>query len=262
MSSVVFTWPADDKVKEVIVTGTFDNWANNLPLIKQKDGSYSLEVPMPVGTDKIEFKFVVNGSEWMINEDFWTIIDDSGNINNIIEFDQEGKIKKTKNNVLAGGKTEAGKTEAGKTEVGKTEVGKTEVGKTIIPESGLSIPTNKAEDKVATTVMPSTENIQTTPMGEPGIVIPDKENLSAFEEVRDVDAKELNAEMAKEDEKEKAKDQEQGKQTKYVKKVKKLVPAGSGANDGDGDAAGEEREREKGKEKKKGFLKRFRKAFQ
>lgn len=79
--------------------------------------------------------------------------------------------------------------------------------------------------------MPSQEGIQTT-LGEPGIVVPENsQDISAFKEVRDVDAKQLNADI-KEEEEEKGKEEEKESSTaentpkpKYVKKVKKLVPS-------------------------------------
>ncbi|GMF04920.1 unnamed protein product [Ambrosiozyma monospora] len=50
------------------------------------------------------------------------------------------------------------------------------------------------EPNLSTTVLPSSEGNQTT-LGEPGAVIPkDPHSVSAFNEVRDVDAKALNEE--------------------------------------------------------------------
>ena len=50
-----------------------------------------------------------------------------------------------------------------------------------------------------TTVLPNEEGKQTT-LGEPGIAIPkNPEEISAFKEVRDVDAKKLNEEFKKEE---------------------------------------------------------------
>lgn len=72
--------------------------------------------------------------------------------------------------------------------------------------------------------MPSQEGIQTT-LGEPGIVVPENsQEISAFKEVRNVDAKQLNADIKKEEE-EKEKVKEKETKPKYVKKVKKLVPS-------------------------------------
>ena len=210
--------PADGKINDIIVTGTFDNWSKTLPLVKRPDGSFELEVPIPKELKTVEFKFVLNDKEWVTSDEYWTIIDETGNKNNYIEFDDSGKIiKGSKNDAINGGKTEAGKTE---------------MGKTIIPESGLAMgaPTPAgdvvAESNLDTTVMPSQEGVQTT-LGEPGAVVPENpQDIAAFKEVRNVDAKELNAQI-KEEEAEKAAtvaaDAEPAK-PKYVKKVKKLVP--------------------------------------
>jgi ribosomal protein L29 len=139
----------------------------------------------------VEFKFVLNDKEWVTSDEYWTIIDETGNKNNYIEFDDSGKIiKGSKIDAINGGKTEAGKTE---------------MGKTIIPESGLAMgaPTPAgevaAESNLDTTVMPSQEGVQTT-LGEPGAFVPENpQDIAAFKEVRNVDAKELNAQIKKEE---------------------------------------------------------------
>lgn len=235
--------PADENVKEVVVTGTFDNWSKTLPLVKRPDGSFELEVPLPKDLTKIEFKFVINDNEWVTSDKYWTVVDETGNVNNYIEFDNEGNLLKSEKHL--------GKTEAGKTEAGKTVAGKTEAGKTIIPESGLSMPTCESATETAEpaeksasvepTVMPSTEGIQQT-LGEPGIVVPENpQEISAFKEVRSVDAKELNEEIKKEEAEKETKsdatdETEKTEKTKYVKKVKKLVPRES-AKEGEEAAA-------------------------
>ena len=226
--------PADKKVKDVIVTGTFDNWSKTLPLVKRPDGSFELEVPLAKGTEKIEFKFVLNGDEWVTSDTYWTVVDETGNTNNYIEFAKDGSVLKAEKNV-------------GKTEFGKTENGKTTY-PTIIPESGLSMGSaapaaagaavlahgKKEQGDVKSTVMPNQEGVQTT-LGEPGVFVPENpQEISAFKEVRDVDAKKLNADI-KEQEQEQEKEAaaaaapgsaasagSEGK-AKYVKKVKKLV---------------------------------------
>mgnify|MGYP001599545509 FL=1 len=92
----------------------------------------------------------------------------------------------------------------------------------------------KTENKdLGTTVMPSEEGVQKT-LGEPGIYVPENpQEMNVFKEIRNVDAKELNAQIKKEEE-EKEKEVEKSAATettaseaekpKYVKKVKKLVP--------------------------------------
>lgn len=59
---------------------------------------------------------------------------------------------------------------------------------------------NKQQPKlgIKSTVLPSQEGKQTT-LGEPGVVIPkNPQEISAFKEVREVDAKKLNEEFKKE----------------------------------------------------------------
>lgn len=213
-------------MKDVIVTGTFDNWSKTLPLVKRPDGSFELEVPLAKGTEKIEFKFVLNGDEWVTSDAYWTVVDDTGNTNNYIEFAPDGTVLKAEKNL-------------GKTEFGKTESGKTTT--TIIPESGLSMgaaggaaagaASVEKEKELKPTVMPSQEGVQTT-LGEPGVFVPENpQEISAFKEVRDVDAKKLNEDIKKEEAAAEAKADadadasESAGKTKYVKKVKKLVPA-------------------------------------
>lgn len=143
--------------KEVILTGTFDNWSKSLPLVKTADGSFELTVPLPVTHEpKIFYKYVVDG-EWSVSPTQKVAKDDSGIENNVLHTDD-----------LFGLTTKD----------------------TVIPESGL--PTKSGND-VNTTVMPKEEPHYTTLAGEPGIQIPtDPEALAAFNTIRDVDPKSLN----------------------------------------------------------------------
>ena len=74
------------RVPKVIVTGTFDNWSKSLPLVKQTDGSFSLQVPLPPKAEDVIYKYVVDG-EWRINSDENITKDESGIENNIISKD-------------------------------------------------------------------------------------------------------------------------------------------------------------------------------
>ena len=38
--------------KEVLVTGTFDNWAKSLPLVKRADNSFELITPITIDKDE------------------------------------------------------------------------------------------------------------------------------------------------------------------------------------------------------------------
>jgi hypothetical protein len=126
--------------------------------------------------------------------------------------------------------------------------------------------------------MPSQEGVQTT-LGEPGAVVPENpQDIAAFKEVRNVDAKELNAQIKKEEEAEKvatvAADAEPAEpaKPKYVKKVKKLVPkAEAEAKESDSTAAATSKPAPgsstssgstAAKKEKKGIFSRIKKALQ
>ena len=152
--------------EDVIVTGTFDNWSKSLPLVKQTDGSFSLQVPLPPKAEDVIYKYVVDG-EWRINSDENITKDESGIENNIISKDHLKEL------IAVPG--------------------------SLIPESGLPVTTPTAQpvsdnqDTLKTTVLPKEEPHHPSLAGEPGIVIPkEKDALSAFEKVEDTDAKVLN----------------------------------------------------------------------
>lgn len=150
---------------EVIVTGTFDNWTQSLPLVKTSKGDFEITLPLQQknGEDKVSFKFVVDG-DWHTSDEY-EIEHDNGHSNNVIFF--SNLIDEKKKEVR-------------------------------IPESGgLPITTASSEGESKTTVLPSTEGQQdTSATGEPGIVIPSNaKDIKEFSEVSDVDAKELNAKL-------------------------------------------------------------------
>jgi 1,4-alpha-glucan branching enzyme len=62
---VKFTYK-DDKAEKVELLGLNNDWNTPIVLAKKKDGSFSAEVSLPIGT-KQEFKYLVNGTEW-VNE--------------------------------------------------------------------------------------------------------------------------------------------------------------------------------------------------
>lgn len=157
--------------KEVIVTGTFDNWGKTLPLVKQVDGSYELTVPL-LANETILYKYVVDG-EWLVNQSQHVTRDGSGIENNSLEA----------NDLVAASSTQSKIPEAG--------------GLSVADQATATAAATAATDgsqssDLKTTVMPSTEGQQTT-LGEPGIFVPkDPEALAAFETVRNVDPKTLN----------------------------------------------------------------------
>lgn len=187
--SIVFKWPSGPE--EVIVTGTFDNWSQQLPLIKQNDGNFELEVPLPTNEEKVEFKFVVDG-EWKVSDDYWTVVDDLGNVNNYVEVGESG--------VKSKGVDDRGV-----------------VGKTIIPESGLSV--KKEEDVVSD--IPSAGVEPTTATAGVGETKPE-ENAPVPEEIAGASAGGSAGGSAGENAGAvSAKDAGKEKQRKYVKRVAK-----------------------------------------
>ncbi|ODV87456.1 carbohydrate-binding module family 48 protein [[Candida] arabinofermentans NRRL YB-2248] len=155
---------------DVVVTGTFDNWSQSFPLVKQTDGSFELTIPFDSKIDKIYFKYVIDG-EWQTTDKFKEESDESGNKNNVL---------------YAADLVSATATTSSK-----------------IPEAGgLAVPVTttttttpapvEEETPLKTTVMPSTEGQQVT-LGEPGIVIPSNPHeIEAFTQIRTLDPKALN----------------------------------------------------------------------
>lgn len=81
MSSRQTTDPA---VRSVVVTGNFDNWSQSSdPLLKKDDGRFEGVIQFKK-KEKLTFKFVVNGSDWVINPDYSTEWD-NGIENNVID---------------------------------------------------------------------------------------------------------------------------------------------------------------------------------
>ncbi|MFH1314137.1 MAG: glycogen-binding domain-containing protein [Candidatus Eisenbacteria bacterium] len=83
----------DPAAFSVSVAGSFNNWdTGSNPMAKDDEGVWSAVIPLPPG--KHEYKFVVNGSDWMADPDNPKIVGDYGNSG--IEIDSDGDI------VLAG----------------------------------------------------------------------------------------------------------------------------------------------------------------
>ncbi|EGW32629.1 uncharacterized protein SPAPADRAFT_61690 [Spathaspora passalidarum NRRL Y-27907] len=195
--SYTFKWPSGPQ--DVVVTGSFVNWTENIPLVKQADGSFSLEVPFASSTEPILYKYVVDGV-WQASQDEKITKDDSGIENNILDVD-DLKALSTK-------------------------------AKSIIPESGLSV----TQPELSTTVLPKEELKQVSVAGEPGIQIPTQpEALAAFNEVRDVDPATLNKEESPATSEltaeERKKLKKKVKRTQYkAKKKKKAAEGGAEAS--------------------------------
>ncbi|TID20346.1 hypothetical protein CANINC_003639 [Pichia inconspicua] len=225
--SIVFRWPSGPK--EVIVTGTFDDWSKQFALIKQNDGNFELEVPLPNTEDKIEFKFIVDG-EWTISEDYWTVVDESGNVNNYVEVN--GGTVKSKDIDHRG-----------------------IVGKTIIPESGLSI---RGEDKVEDKVEDKDAKVPLAGV-EPASAEEKVANSAAEKEETAKEEEEKRGAVGNVGAKDKDAPAPREKERKYVKRVVKSSSSGDGKTDGDNTQTnkGSVNNSDNKKDKKKSFFSRI-----
>ncbi|KAK6465263.1 regulation of G-protein function [Scheffersomyces coipomensis] len=215
MSSFTFSWPKGPQ--EVILTGTFDNWAKTLYLVKQADESFSLTVPFPKSDEPVLYKYVVDG-DWVVSTTQRISKDESGNENNILEASDLIEPKSVSGSSIpeAGGLIAA----------------------TGLGAAGIAaVAATTHTDDLKTTVLPSTEGVQTT-LGEPGIHVPkDPEALAAFEQVRDVDPKTLNEPELSAEEKKKQK--KKVKRTQYKNKKKKKA-AGDATSTTEGETTEEQ----------------------
>lgn len=74
-------------MKEVQVTGNFDNWAKaNAPLAKES-GTFSDQIRVDK-RQRLVFKFVVNGTDWVTSEGYKREFDENGIENNYIDADE------------------------------------------------------------------------------------------------------------------------------------------------------------------------------
>lgn len=80
MAKYTFKWPY--AAENVIVTGSFDDWSKSVTLDKVGD-SFVKSVDLPESTDKIQYKYVVDG-EWKTNDQAPTEDDGKGQVNNVL----------------------------------------------------------------------------------------------------------------------------------------------------------------------------------
>jgi hypothetical protein len=77
----------DPSAYSVSLAGTFNNWDSQaLGMTKDEEGTWRVVVDLPPG--RYEYKFVVNGSDWMADPDNPKVVGDYGNSE--IELDEEG----------------------------------------------------------------------------------------------------------------------------------------------------------------------------
>ncbi|KFZ15787.1 hypothetical protein V501_02552 [Pseudogymnoascus sp. VKM F-4519 (FW-2642)] len=84
MGTFVFKW--EHPASEVIVTGTFDNWAQTEKLHKKGD-IFEKEVTLPSAAEKIYYKFLVDGN-WVTDHTAPQEKDSLGNLNNYLTTDR------------------------------------------------------------------------------------------------------------------------------------------------------------------------------
>ncbi|CAI4052000.1 hypothetical protein N7582_005339 [Saccharomyces uvarum] len=80
-----FSWPAGPK--DVILTGTFDDWRGTLPLVKTAKGNFEITMPVRLASknDKFQFKFIVDGV-WCVSNSFEKEHVSEGIENNFIQI--------------------------------------------------------------------------------------------------------------------------------------------------------------------------------
>ncbi|MCJ1352590.1 MAG: hypothetical protein MMC33_002574 [Icmadophila ericetorum] len=73
----------DHPANEVFVTGTFDDWSKSVKLDKKEGTLHEKMVELPSATEKIYYKFVVDGN-WIADHTAPIEYDNSENINNVL----------------------------------------------------------------------------------------------------------------------------------------------------------------------------------
>ncbi|ODV96350.1 hypothetical protein PACTADRAFT_80385 [Pachysolen tannophilus NRRL Y-2460] len=211
--SYTFTWGSGPK--DVIVTGSFDNWSKSLPLVHNSKGSFELTVPLDLkSSEKIYYKYVVDG-EWRVSSNGKIEKDSSGIENNVLYSADLINSKSNSNSAKI--------PESGGLSISKADVAAAAASSSATGGPGIHVPSDpnsvdafknvsnvdakalneqinseKGKENVKdlkTTVMPSNEGKQQT-LNEPGIYVPsDANSIDAFKNVSKVDAKELNEQI-------------------------------------------------------------------
>ncbi|OVF04693.1 hypothetical protein A9F13_26g00473 [Clavispora lusitaniae] len=83
-----FTWPASPGIESVVATGSFDDWAQkDGVLTPSSSGNFEAVVKLPA-RERIVFKYVLNGSDWVTHPELKTVSDEHGNFNNFVDADE------------------------------------------------------------------------------------------------------------------------------------------------------------------------------
>ncbi|RLV94706.1 Niemann-Pick type C-related protein 1 [Spathaspora sp. JA1] len=197
-------FPDDTGPSDVVVTGSFVNWTENIPLVKQADGSFSLEVPLVASEEPILYKYVVDGV-WQASQGEQITKDESGIENNVLHASDLNALSAH--------------------------------GKSVIPESGLSATVLPKEDlkQVSVAGEPGIQ-IPTQPEALAAFnEVRDVDPATLNQEEESPDTSNLTAE-------EKKKLKKKVKRTQYKAKKKKKAAEGGAA--GESSTAEEDTEKE------------------
>lgn len=76
--------PSDPSLSSVVITGNFDNWSQSCALAKDPiTGEFEAELKLPK-KEKIVFKYVLNGTDWVTDPHLQYEHDENGNANNVV----------------------------------------------------------------------------------------------------------------------------------------------------------------------------------
>ncbi|KAK9455071.1 immunoglobulin E-set, partial [Dipodascopsis uninucleata] len=172
--SHTFNWPADPNVRDVYVTGSFDNWSKSSPMVQNVDGSWTVSIPLP--DEKITYKFVVNDN-WVVDPKAKKEVDASGIENNVLD---PKELVSTQGSGSVGFIPESG---------GIPIVSGKAAGETNSKDVGsASKDTQFSEPEVRAAVMPQPANIHEPFLNTPGIVLPASANeINEFQQVPDTE---------------------------------------------------------------------------
>jgi len=76
------------KVKKVNIAGTFNNWSMTADPLYDREGSGMWTIVLPLPPGKYEYKFIINGDEWLPDPANPTTTDDGfGGYNSVISVE-------------------------------------------------------------------------------------------------------------------------------------------------------------------------------
>ncbi|KAI5964004.1 CRP1 [Candida theae] len=182
-----FKWPKGPE--EVIVTGTIDNWSKSTPLFKHADGSFTLQVPLPVQKEPILYKYIVDGT-WRVNPDEKITKDFEGNENNVLDSEDLQELVTIPGALIP----ESGLISNHNHQSTTGALDRKDITNKDTSTDVTAAPAGSSDYK--STVLPKEEPHQTSLTGEPGIHIPkDEEQLAVFDQYESTDPTTLNKDV-------------------------------------------------------------------